>query len=216
MYRSAFLFKRHMSDPNDKETLTIRHYDDHAEAFWAGTKDHDVSQNIEAFLSALPKGKPLNILDFGCGPGRDLQHFKSLGHHPIGLDGSKTFCKMATEFSGCPTLNQTFTTLSLPTEYFDGVFANASMFHVPSTHLLAVLKTLHHCLRPNGVLFTSNPRGNAEGWQGQRYGHYQEIEESKAFIEQAGFELLSHYYRPKGKPIEQQPWLAMLSRRVSL
>ena len=45
-----------MSDPNDKETLTIRHYDDHAEAFWAGTKDHDVSQNIEAFLTALPKG----------------------------------------------------------------------------------------------------------------------------------------------------------------
>lgn len=204
-----------MNNSLNKEAITISHYENNAAEFWAGTKNHDVSQNIEAFLVALPKGKPLNILDFGCGPGRDLLHFKSLGHNPTGLDGSPAFCKMATDYSGCPTLHQTFTTMTLPFGHFDGVFANASMFHVPSSQLLEVLLKLHDCLRPNGILFASNPRGNAEGWQGQRYGHYLELEGTQIFLEQAGFELLTHYYRPKGKPIEQQPWLATISRRIA-
>jgi len=203
----------HMNDITHKEGTTIEHYENNAEAFWAGTKDHDVSQNIDAFLAALPTNKALDILDVGCGPGRDLLRFKSLGHKPIGLDGSATFCRMATEHSGCPTLNQTFVNMDLPDASFDGVFANASLFHVPSSELLNVLRKLHACLRVGGILFTSNPRGSTEGWQGQRYGHYLELDSTKVFLEQAGFELLEHYYRPKGKPIEQQPWLAIVSRR---
>jgi len=203
-----------MNDINRKEQTTIGHYENNAEAFWAGTKDHDVSQNIEAFLAALATKKSLDILDLGCGPGRDLLRLKSLGHKPVGLDGSAKFCTMATEHSGCPTLNQTFVNMDLPDASFDGVFANASLFHVPSTELLNVLRKLHACLRPGGILFTSNPRGSTEGWQGQRYGHYLELDASKAFLEQAGFELLEHYYRPTGKPIAQQPWLAIVSRRL--
>ena len=202
-----------MNDITHKEGTTIEHYENNAEAFWAGTKDHDVSQNIDAFLAALPTNKALDILDVGCGPGRDLLRFKSLGHKPIGLDGSATFCRMATEHSGCPTLNQTFVNMDLPDTSFDGVFANASLFHVPSSELLNVLRKLHACLRVGGILFTSNPRGNTEGWQGQRYGHYLELDSTKVFLEQAGFELLEHYYRPKGKPLAQQPWLAIVSRR---
>ncbi|MEW4983903.1 MAG: class I SAM-dependent methyltransferase [Cycloclasticus sp.] len=202
-----------MNDITHKEGTTIEHYENNAEAFWAGTKDHDVSQNIDAFLAALPTNKALDILDVGCGPGRDLLRFKSLGHKPIGLDGSATFCRMATEHSGCPTLNQTFVNMDLPDASFDGVFANASLFHVPSSELLNVLRKLHACLRVGGILFTSNPRGSTEGWQGQRYGHYLELDSTKVFLEQAGFELLEHYYRPKGKPIAQQPWLAIVSRR---
>ena len=81
------------------ERDTLDHYEKNAESFWAGTRDHDVSQNIEAFLQALPKDKTLDILDFGCGPGRDICTFKSLGHRPIGLDGSQTFCQMARKLS---------------------------------------------------------------------------------------------------------------------
>ncbi|ORU90911.1 MAG: methyltransferase [Cycloclasticus sp. symbiont of Poecilosclerida sp. M] len=198
----------------DKEALTIAHYEQSAQSFWAGTRNHDVSQNTQAFLDALPKNMPLDILDFGCGPGRDLLHFKLLGHKPIGLDGSQSFCKTASKYSGCPTLNQSFITMDLPAQSFDGVFANAALFHVPSDELLNVLKKLHAALRPNGVMFTSNPRGNAEGWQGQRYGYYLELKTSEQFLQQAGFKILHHYYRPKGLPIEQQPWLAIVSQRV--
>ena len=103
---------RNNSDLNleEIERFTINHYEENAESFRTGTKDHDVSQNIEAFLDALPQEKSLDILDFGCGPGRDLVVFKSLGHNPTGLDGCKEFCKMAQEQSDCPTLNQQFLT----------------------------------------------------------------------------------------------------------
>jgi len=164
-------------------------------------------------LDALPKGKTHDILDFGCGPGRDLCVFKELGHRPIGLDGSKEFCKMAEKQSGCRTLNQQFLKLNLKENSYDGIFANASLFFIPSQELPRVLKQLHVSLRNGGILFSSNPRGNVEGWQGQTYGHYMEFEASELFLNQSGFKILKHYYRPEGKPKEEQPWLAIVSKR---
>ena len=195
------------------ESETLDHYEQNALSFWEGTRDHDVTQNIEAFITALPVTKPLNILDFGCGPGRDLMTFKLMGHNPIGLDGSKAFCLMAKKYSDCNTLNQQFLHLDLKAHKFDGIFANASLFHIPSQELVSVLKVLHHSLRPNGILFSSNPRGNQEGWSGQRYGHYMELENFEYYLAQAGFKVLNHYYRPAGEPREQQPWLAVISQR---
>lgn len=208
------------------ERLTLSHYDANAESFWLGTRDHDVSQNIGAFLQALSthlpqdstqssapgitRGQALDILDFGCGPGRDLYTFKALGHRPTGLDGSQTFCEMARQYSSCPVLHQQFLSLDLGEGCFDGIFANASLFHVPSQELPRVLKTCHRALRAGGILFMSNPRGDAEGWQGERYGHYMEFEESKVCLEQAGFSILDHYYRPEDKPRHFQPWLAIV------
>ena len=203
-------------DLEEIENLTIGHYEDNAESFRIGTKDHDVSQNIAAFLGALPKGKQLDILDFGCGPGRDLNVFKQMGHRPTGLDGSKEFCKMTQKLSKFPILHQKFLHLELEDNSFDGVFANASLFHVPSIELSRVLKEIHSALRKGGILFSSNPRGSAEGWQGQRYGHYMEFEESQIYLKQNGFKILDHYYRPSGKPRELQPWLAIVSQRQEL
>ena len=203
-------------DLEEIENLTIGHYEDNAESFRIGTKDHDVSQNIAAFLGALPKGKQLDILDFGCGPGRDLNVFKQMGHRPTGLDGSKEFCKMTQKLSKFPILHQKFLHLELEDNSFDGVFANASLFHVPSLELPRVLKEIHSALRKGGILFSSNPRGSSEGWQGQRYGHYMEFEESQIYLKQNGFKILDHYYRPSGKPRGNQPWLAIVSQRQEL
>ena len=200
-------------DLEEIENLTIGHYEDNAESFRIGTKDHDVSQNIAAFLGALPKGKQLDILDFGCGPGRDLNVFKQMGHRPTGLDGSKEFCKMTQQLSKFRILHQKFLHLELEDNSFDGVFANASLFHVPSLELSRVLKEIHSALRKGGILFSSNPRGSTEGWQGQRYGHYMEFEESEIYLKKNGFKILDHYYRPSGKPKELQPWLAIVSQR---
>lgn len=196
---------------DDVETLTLDHYNRQAESFWAGTKDHDVTQNYRAFLAPFPKNKTLDILDFGCGPGRDVKYFQSLGHRPVGLDGSEAFCRMAREYTGCPILQQTFLNLQLPAQAYDGIFANASLFHVPSRELPRVLNQLHTALRPGGVLFSSNPRGDGEGWSGQRYGHFMQLDSSQRFLEDAGFTVIDSYYRPSGKPRDQQPWLAIVA-----
>lgn len=193
-------------------STTLNHYELSARSFWEGTKEHDVSQNYLALLEALPQRQGLRILDLGCGPGRDLQYFKSQGHEPTGLDGSPTFCEMARRLSGCEVLNQNFLALNLPPSSFDGVFANASLFHVPKQELPRVLSELRKALVPEGILFSSNPRGNAEGWSGARYGCYVEFEGYREILIAAGFVPLQHYYRPPGKPRAEQPWLAVVSR----
>jgi SAM-dependent methyltransferase len=194
--------------------VTLDHYNRRAEQFWLGTRDHDVSQNISALLRFIEGDPPFTILDFGCGPGRDLKVFAERGHIAIGLEGAAHFAAMARQYSGCEVWQQDFLKLDLPPARFDGVFANASLFHVPSQELPRVLRELHATLRPYGVLFSSNPRGrNQEGWDGGRYGVYHDLEAWQRFLTAAGFVELTHYYRPEGVPREQQNWLASAWRR---
>ncbi len=193
---------------------TLAHYDERAEAFWAGTRDHDVSQNINALLQHIEASPPFELLDFGCGPGRDLAAFKALGHHATGLEGSAQLAEMARAYSGCPVLEQNFLDLALPASQFDGVFANAALFHVPSQEVPRVLLELHRTLKPGGVLFSSNPRGDGqEGWNSGRYGAFHDWEAWRGFMTAAGFVELTHFYRPTGLPREQQPWLASVWRK---
>jgi len=195
--------------------LTLRHYQDCAEDFREGTRDHDVSQNIAALLAHIQATAPYQILDFGCGPGRDLRTFSAMGHIVVGLDGCARFVEMARVDSGCEAWQQDFLALDLPPERFDGVFANASLFHIPRQELPRVLNQLHATLKPGGVLFSSNPRGdNQEGWNGERYGAYHDLANWRVLLNAAGFSELQHYYRPAGLPRDQQPWLASVWRKL--
>jgi SAM-dependent methyltransferase len=193
---------------------TLEYYEQRAEQFRAGTQDHDVRQNIDALLRHVLAPAPFTLLDLGCGPGRDLQTFTALGHVAVGLDGAPAFAAMARAASGSEVWQQDFLALDLPAGRFDGIFANASLFHVPGSALPGVLGKLHATLKPGGVLFSSNPHGhNEEGWNGERYGLYHDLAGWRRYLQQAAFEELEHYYRPAGLPREQQPWLASVWRR---
>jgi len=201
-------------DPLQIVDLTLQHYNQRARDFRDGTRDHDVSQNIDALLRHIEAEPPYRILDFGCGPGRDLRSFAALGHVATGIEGAAEFVDMARAESGCDVWQQDFLRLDLPQAHFDGVFANASLFHVPGRELPRVLQQLHATLKPGGVLFSSNPRGdNDEGWNRGRYGAYHDWDNWRGYLIAAGFIELEHYYRPTGLPLEQQPWLASVWRR---
>ncbi len=104
-------------DPQDLEKiahLTLEDYDQRAEEFWQGTRDHDVGQNIAALLQSIDGEPPFTILDFGCGPGRDLKVFAGLGHIAVGLEGAAHFAAMARAHSGCEVWQQDFLKLDLP------------------------------------------------------------------------------------------------------
>ena len=207
-------------EPNDAGKIaarTLAYYEHRAEEFRAGTRDHDVSQNIAALLRHIEGQPPFTILDFGCGPGRDLKSMAVLGHTVIGLDGAAAFAAMARADTGCEVWLQDFLALDLPRRRFDGIFANASLFHVPPQELPRVLRQLHAALKPAGVLFSSNPHGeNDEGWNGERYGAYHDLAAWRRYLSHAGFTELEHYYRPSGLAREQQPWLASVWRKSSI
>lgn len=193
---------------------TLAHYAQNAQAYWAGTRDYDVRQNIDAPLQYIEAPPPFTLLDFGCGPGRDLETFKALGHRVTGLEGSAQLAALARTNSGCDVLEQNFLELDLPRSHFDGVFANAVLFHIPSQVLPRILRQLHTTLRSGGVLFSSNPRGDGqEGWNGDRYGAFHDWQAWRGHVCAAGFVELTHFYRPTGLPLAQQPWLASVWRK---
>ncbi len=209
-----------MSDKHNIEELkeiaanTLDYYNQKADDFFAGTIDHDVEQNISALLQHINAASPFTILDVGCGPGRDLKTFAQRGHIAIGLEGAARFVEIAESYSGCEVWLQDFINPVLPANHFDGVYANASLFHVPSRALPAVLLKYYAALKPGGVLFSSNPRGmNQEGWMNGRYGAYYDLATWRIYMQAAGFVELMHYYRPEGAPREQQPWLASVWRK---
>jgi SAM-dependent methyltransferase len=147
-------------EPQDIESVagrTLGHYNNRADDFWNGTQGHDVSQNIRTLLQHIEGEPPFTILDFGCGPGRDLKALTELGHIAVGLDGSARFAFMARD-QGFELWEQHFLKLELPSNQFDGIFANASLFHVPSQELPRVLadgtaqiaRQDHALLQPNG------------------------------------------------------------------
>ena len=193
---------------------TLAHYDERAEAFWAGTRDHDVSQNINALLQYIEASPPFELLDFGCGPGRDLAAFKALGHHAIGLEGSAQLAAMARAHSGCTVLEQNFLELTLPASDLMACSPTRRCFMCPARRCLACCWSCTATLKPGGVLFSSNPRGDGqEGWNGGRYGVFHDWETWRGFMTAAGFVELTHFYRPTGLPPEQQPWLASVWRK---
>jgi len=206
-----------MKNPQELRRLseiTIGHYDRVADDYWYGTRNHDVSQNYEAFLEAIEGKPPYDILDLGCGPGRDLQYFNSMGHAVIGLDGSEALVSLARLNSGCEVLQQNFLAMNLPEHRFDGVFANASLFHVPSQELPRILLEISTTLKSRGVLFCSNPRGNnEEGLGGSRYSCFFDLDTWRDYVVDAGFIEVHHYFRPTGLPRDRQPWLATVWRK---
>jgi SAM-dependent methyltransferase len=200
----------------EHEKITIAEYQLTAESFREGTWDHDVSQNRDALIAAMPNN-PGKILDLGCGPGRDLVAFQSLGQDVTGLDATPAFVAMAQQTANCPVWQQSFLNLDLPANYFDGIFANASLIHVPSKEMLRVLQDLQQSLVERGALVMSMVRGNYEGLAdrptGARYVAGWEYDTLAPHLLSAGFKIVEKYYRPPGLPIEQQSWLVIVAQK---
>lgn len=117
------------------------------------------------------------------------------------------------------SLASIFLNLDLPNAEFDGIFANASLIHVPSDEMIKVLKDLHEALVVNGAIVMSMCRGNWEGYDdrptGKRYTVGWEYETLAPCLEQAGFAIVRHYYRPPGLPIAAQSWLVIVAHKNS-
>lgn len=213
---SEFTWNQSANHAQEVAATTIANYNRMAVAYSKGTANHDVSQNINALLDAINVDGPYVILDLGCGPGRDLCQFSVLGHEVVGLDGSIELVRIARTKTNCEVLHQNFLQLDLPVARFDGIFANASLFHVPSSQLAQVLDNLAATLKSGGVLLCSNPRGNnEEGWFEGRYGCFHNLETWRTYVIDAGFRELHHYYRPTGRPRAEQPWLVTVWRKSS-
>ena len=109
-----------------------------------------------------------NILDFGCGSGRDTKYFLNNGYHVTATDGSGVICKMATDYTGIQVKQMLFEELDDRNQY-DGIWACASVLHLSREKLPNIFHKMHQALKTNGIIYTSFKYGTFEGERNDRY-----------------------------------------------
>lgn len=108
------------------------------------------------------------ILDFGCGSGRDSLYFKNNGYNVIALDGSKEMCDITRQLCNIEVKEMFFEDFKEENTY-DGIWACASLLHLPKDILINVLKNLALSLKENGYIYASFKYGDYEGIRNRRY-----------------------------------------------
>ena len=165
---------------------TIDYYDSHAEEFFSGTIDADMSECRARFLAYLPRGK--KILDAGCGSGRDILAFLEAGYEVEAFDASAELCRIASQKTGVAVRKQRFEDLP-GEEAYDGIWACASLLHGDRQDLPDVLRRLDLMRNPGGVLYASFKHGTGEREKGGRYFNDLTEEALAELLSNAGFEV---------------------------
>ena len=195
----------------DHQTLAF--YNQNAEDFAARTVVADMSQARSRFTAHLPSHSL--ILDFGCGSGRDTRAFLEAGYRVEASDGSEELCAKASEYTGIPVRHMLFQELTVQNQY-DGVWACASILHLPKPELADVLRRIETALKPGGILYASFKYGSQEGLRDGRYFTDSTEETLTAFWKGAStlqiFDLwLSRDVREDRRDLK---WINLLARRT--
>ena len=192
---------------------TLDYYDRIAEEFAADTRDADVGELHALFLAHLPAGG--RILDLGCGSGRDSRLFLDTGYPVVAVDGSSEFCKIASALIGQEVLCRTFEELDFEEE-FDGVWACASILHVPSERLPGVIARISHALKRGGFFYASFKYGVFEGERNGRY--FTDLDEAGFANMIAGFpefEIVETRITSDVRPGRaEEKWLNVVVRKI--
>lgn len=150
----------------NKIAFTVEYYNKNADHFMDETVAVNFTEIQKMFLNLLPHGG--RILDFGCGSGRDALEFCKRGYQVDASDGSAEMCKLATEYTGIPVRQMLFQELS-EIEKYDGIWACASILHLPKNELKNVLDKMKTALSKSGIIYTSFKYGTFEGERNGRY-----------------------------------------------
>lgn len=196
---------------------TLRYYENHAEEFAANTVHADMEDVRSRFLAHVPEGG--RILDFGCGTGRDTKAFLGLGYQVTALDGSKTLCRIASDYTGVPVRCMDFREYTPEEgEVYDGIWACASLLHLKKTDLLPVMRNLGKALAGGGFLYVSFKYGDHEGERNGRYFTDFTLEEFRAFVKElAEFKEMEHWITGDVRPGRgEERWLNMILEKVQI
>ena len=188
---------------------TIDYYNQNAEAFVQGTLYADMHEHYNRFLPYLPE--QARILDLGCGSGRDTLFFLKQGYSVVPVDGSMEVCKEAERILGFDVRCLRFEDLDYHNE-FDGIWACASLLHVPKADIMTVMNKVAEALKPNGVLYASFKYGSGEGIKGERFFNYYKEDFIDSVLPGAGFICKEYWVSNDVRPDRQEEkWLNLIA-----
>ena len=191
--------------------VILGYYDDHADAFCNSTLSADLSRERRGFLDLLPT--PAKILDAGSGSGRDSLAFLQLGHEVIAIDASSEMVAATERLAGVRSLQMKFEDIDFHQD-FDGVWACASLLHVPRAEISTVLQRIRATLKPQGILYASFKYGTSKGMRNGRW--FVDYDESKlAELAVPEFSILRTWVSPDARPERRsERWLNVLMKRT--
>ncbi len=162
-----------MSGSTSFDSITLAFYEKHAQEYWESTVRRDLHHLYEPFLKRLAPGS--HILDAGCGSGRDTKGFLERGYRVTAIDASPEMAKLATAFTGQPCVILSFQQMEFQEE-FDGIWACASILHVPKSEMFDVIRRFIRALKSNGYFYISLKEGEGERVEGDGrfYNYYTE------------------------------------------
>ena len=192
---------------------TLQYYEDNAETFISGTVNADMPEARQRFLQLLPENAL--ILDFGCGSGRDTKAFLEHGYRVDAVDGSAELCRQASDYTGICVRQMLFQELDI-SNYYDGVWACASILHLSKIEISDVLKRISNALKPGGILYTSFKYGTFEGMRNNRYfTDFTETTLSKLWIGIDFLQIIDIWTTQDVRPgREEKRWINLLARRI--
>ena len=184
-----------------------------AEAFADGTATVDLGELQDRFTRLLPVGGL--ILDFGCGSGRDTKHFLKKGFRVDATDGSERLCEIASEFTGITVRQMLFSELD-EHEKYDGIWACASILHLPKNELKSTIVKMIHAVKTGGYIYTSFKYGDFEGYRNER--HFTDFTEETfhAFIgDIRGIEIVEEWLSGDARPGRgDEQWLNIILKKT--
>ena len=191
---------------------TLKYYDNNAQDFSSSTFSVDFQAVQEKFIKYLSPGA--KILDFGCGSGRDTKYFLSKGFDIEAVDGSSELCTLASKNTGIEVKQMLFQELSAKEEY-DGIWACASILHLPMEELKAVFHKLYTALKSEGILYASFKYGNFEGSRNGRYFTDLNEERLEALLQEVrGFTLVEIWISGDARVgRENEKWLNCIMKK---
>ena len=188
--------------------VTLEYYEENSQTFVRSTLSVNMSGFYSEFLSHVQPGG--HILDLGCGSGRDSREFIKRGFRVTAIDGSPALCQLAKQVIGQPVLHLQFQDLSYQEE-FDGIWACASLLHLPLQQIPDILKKIVDALKPHGVLYLSFKYGHFEGVRGGRY--YTDLDEntlSKLIKNSGGLRIVKTWLTNDARPESNDRWINMI------
>lgn len=194
--------------------MTIDFYDRNGDDFFARTSELDVDFLYRPFLALLPA--PARILDAGCGSGRDSKAFLQRGYQVTAIDASDKLVRLASEHTGLPVQHMTFSELPFENA-FDGIWASATLLHVPHSEMEDVFHKFIRALKIGGVWYMSFKKGEGEKWSGERlFTYFNKASLGEWIARFPALETLQLWEEADSRPeFQNEHWVNALVRRRS-
>ncbi|WP_298754865.1 class I SAM-dependent methyltransferase [uncultured Psychroserpens sp.] len=196
-----------------EKKITIESYNKTAEEYYNTVSSFEILPELETFISIVkPNGR---VLDLGCGPGHHSRIFLENGFQVDGIDLSTGMIAIAKkEVSGGNFQVMDILDLKFKKDAFDGIWASASLLHIPKRNLKKVIRELKKLLVEKGILYISLKKGEgSEVIKDKRYGGvdkyyvYYETDEIEKILVDLDFEIVENEQKEMRSFYDTNPWI---------